>query len=113
MTVVTAPQFKFAPLRRVLLDPVSWETYQSLLGDLGDGHTRLTFDRGRLEIMSPLPIHENVKSVVARLLEAYADHAGIQAESFGMKMVNELLIVGLKLGQSKAVAELKARLTKC
>jgi Uma2 family endonuclease len=30
-----------------------------------------------------------------------------------MKMIHELLIVGLKLGQSKAVAELKARLTKC
>ncbi len=69
--------------RGVVLDGVSWATYESMLNDIGNGHTRLTYDSGRLEIMSPLPIHENVKSVLARLIEAYADHMGIPAECLG------------------------------
>ena len=77
------PGFRIAPGRRMLLDGVSWGTYQSLLKDIGDRHIRLTFDCGKLEIMSPLPIHENVKSVIARLLEAYADAVGIDVECFG------------------------------
>ena len=50
--------------QRVVLDGVSWESYEQLLDDIGDGHTRLTYDDGRLEIMSPSGTHEFVKTVV-------------------------------------------------
>ncbi|HEY0796927.1 MAG TPA: hypothetical protein VGD64_14235 [Acidisarcina sp.] len=36
---------------------MSWETYERLLEDIGDGHVRLTYDQGRLEIMSPSNPH--------------------------------------------------------
>jgi Uma2 family endonuclease len=69
--------------RRVTLDGVSWQFYQNMLDEVGESHVRLTFDRGRLEIMSPLPIHEQVKKVLARLIEAYADEMHLTIEGLG------------------------------
>ncbi len=41
---------------------VSWEQYEELLEDLGDRPgLRVSYDEGRLEIMSPLPEHEEGK----------------------------------------------------
>ena len=40
--------------RRVIIQGVSWETYERLLADFGDSHAaRLTFDQGMIEIMAP------------------------------------------------------------
>jgi Uma2 family endonuclease len=44
--------------QHIVLDDVSWELYEHLLQEVGAGHLRLTYCDGRLEIMSPLPIHE-------------------------------------------------------
>ena len=70
--------------RRIVLEGVSWSLYEQLLREVGDtNHLRLTFDEGRLEIMSPSPLHELVKTIVARLIEAYADATGTTVEGFG------------------------------
>jgi Uma2 family endonuclease len=69
--------------RCVVLEDVTWDLYQQMLAGIGDGHTRLTFDQGRLAIMSPLPIHEQIKKVLARLVEAYADATDIAVEGLG------------------------------
>jgi hypothetical protein len=38
----------------VLLEGVSWATYECLLTDFGDSHTvRVAYDQGALEIMAP------------------------------------------------------------
>jgi Uma2 family endonuclease len=67
----------------VLLEDVSWETYEQMLADVGDGHLRLTFDEGRLEIVSPSNPHEHITKVIARITEAYADEMGIPIEGLG------------------------------
>jgi Uma2 family endonuclease len=68
----------------VVLDGVSWETYQSLLNDFqGRPAVRLTYDSGWLEIMTVSQLHESVKKLVARLIEAYADAADVTVEGFG------------------------------
>ena len=46
-------------LGRVVINGVAWETYERLLEDLEHHHVRLTYDRGRLEIMSPTTIGTN------------------------------------------------------
>ena len=69
--------------RRVVVNGVSWQLYQQMLAEIGDGHTRLTYDQGRLEIMSPTPRHELIKTVLGRLVEAYADEMDIPIEGFG------------------------------
>jgi len=43
----------------IVLDGISWATYHQLAHEIGDRRSvRLTYDRGRLELRSPLPEHE-------------------------------------------------------
>lgn len=67
----------------VLLENVSWETYEQMLADVGSGHLQLTFDQGKLEIMSPANPHEHIKKIIARITEAYADAMDIPIEGLG------------------------------
>ena len=69
--------------QRVLLTNISWRTYERLLEELGDRPIRLTYDRGKLEIMSPSIHHEIVKSFIGRLIEAYALEFDIQVLGAG------------------------------
>src|SRR5205809_5465024 len=76
MTAPLAPPS--SPDQRVLLRGISWSTYESLLRDLDGQHVRLTYDRGMLEIMSPvLPRHGKTGLLIARLIEAYTLEMGI------------------------------------
>lgn len=68
---------------RVVLPRVSWQTYERLLEEVGDGPLRLTFDRGRLEIEVPSVEHERLKKFLGRLVEAYALEAGIDVLPLG------------------------------
>jgi Uma2 family endonuclease len=69
---------------RIVLEPISWGLYQQILRELGDNRgQRLAYDNGRLEIMSPSNLHEDVKKIAARLIEAYGDATGIDVQGFG------------------------------
>ena len=48
--------------QHLVLEDVPWSFYEQVLEALGDRPTRVTYCRGRIEIMSPLPEHERVKS---------------------------------------------------
>ncbi|MGB7158080.1 MAG: Uma2 family endonuclease [Tepidisphaeraceae bacterium] len=78
MTIAQAPAE-----RRVVLNDVSWNLYQRMRAEIGDAPVKLIFDRGRLEIMSPSNLHEQVKKVIARLIEAYSDMTGTVVEGLG------------------------------
>jgi Uma2 family endonuclease len=72
------------PEQRVVLEDVSWETYEHLLSDHMDRSVpRFTFDRGRLEIMSPSSEHEEYKQALTLLLEMLADGLGIDIRNLG------------------------------
>src|ERR1051326_386056 len=58
------------PEQRIMLRSVSWETYERLLSDhLDSSAPRFTYDQGTLEIMSPLPEHEEVNRALESLVE--------------------------------------------
>jgi Uma2 family endonuclease len=60
--------------QRVILHGIRWETYERLLNDLENRRApRLTYDRGTLEIMSPLPDHEKLSYNLALLVELAAE----------------------------------------
>lgn len=70
--------------QRVLLNNVSWETYEHLLADhLDSSAPRFAYDRGMLEIMSPNPEHEKINRRIAQLVLAIADEIDIEAEDLG------------------------------
>ena len=58
----------------VLMDGVSWETYEALLADGGDcRQTRMAFDQGVLEIVTPSFEHERFRDVVSGVAEIILD----------------------------------------
>ena len=63
--------------QHVLLQGISWEVYEALLREVGDQNLRLTYDSGELEIMSPLPEHEDWKKAIGGLVEFYHRAPGI------------------------------------
>jgi len=69
----------------LVLEGVSWETYESLINDLEDAgqHVRMTYDEGRMCLVSALPKHEKWKSLIGRFVEAIADERDIPISTFG------------------------------
>jgi Uma2 family endonuclease len=65
------------------LSGISWQTYESLLQELGDRRLRLTYYRGDLEIMSPSPEHELSKEVLGRFVETLAEETDLQIYPLG------------------------------
>ena len=56
--------------RRVIIEGMSWETYERLLADFGDSHAaRVAFDRGTLEIMAPSFAHERPAHLLVQIVE--------------------------------------------
>jgi Uma2 family endonuclease len=66
------------------LQNVGWNDYEFLLTQMDDypGH-RLSYDRGRLEIMSPKREHEIYKKFIGRLVEMLADALSLDIEPSG------------------------------
>ncbi len=59
-----------------LLRGMSWDFYEHLLKELGDGPIRVTYDRGDLELMSPSYRHENYSRLLGLLVQVLAEEAG-------------------------------------
>ncbi len=98
----------------VVLEGVSWELYERMLAEIGDHqHVRLTYDEGRLEIMSPSNWHEKVKTIIGRLIEAYSDEVGIPAEGHGSTTFKrEDLLKGLEPDECYYVQNIAAVIGK-
>ena len=70
--------------QKVILHDVSWESYEKLLADFANSSApRLTYDRGTLEIMSPLPEHEEYNRALALLVEVVAEELDIDFRNLG------------------------------
>ena len=68
MTTIAPPE------QRVILENVSWETYERLLAESIDSvGTRFTYDEGALEIMVVSIGHENPNRTLAQLVEIVAE----------------------------------------
>ena len=63
---------------------VCWEDYEQLLAQLGDDyHVRVSYDCGRLEIMSPLPEHEEFADMVLGIAREITRELGVKLETRG------------------------------
>lgn len=67
------------------LSDVSWAEYEELLAQMGDNMPgyRVSYDRGRLEVMSPRSDHEKFKDFILRLAQVISDETDTPLETFG------------------------------
>ncbi|MEM9090540.1 MAG: Uma2 family endonuclease [Cyanobacteria bacterium P01_F01_bin.53] len=71
---------------RVILQNISWRTYQALVEDFEqEPAVRLTYDHGTLEIRMPLDPHESYKKLIGRLIEAATEELGLEVRSLGSR----------------------------
>jgi Uncharacterized protein conserved in cyanobacteria len=81
MSTATAPQAPATPVaagepevERLCLNFVDWATYEKFLAAIGNRPIRCTYDRGKLEIMAPLRIHEREKRLLGDIVSRSAAH---------------------------------------
>ncbi len=69
---------------KLLAEDVTWEEYEQLLSELGPTYSvHVFYDRGRMEIVSPKPIHERPIEILHTLVIAMRDQLDIDIESLG------------------------------
>lgn len=69
---------------RVVLHNISWETFETLLKETGENRgSRFAYDRGTLEIMTPLLEHESPKIQLDRFIVVLAEELNIEIKSAG------------------------------
>jgi Uma2 family endonuclease len=72
------------PGQRVLLQGISWQEFETILEELGDRRAaRVAYDHGVLEIMTPLPEHEDGKEIIGDLLKALLEELDIEFRTLG------------------------------
>src|SRR5262245_21788587 len=74
------------PQGAILVIPqVSWTVYERLVEELQEEgrHVRVSYDRGRVEIMSPTIEHDEYARFIDRLVYIGADILGVKVQSYG------------------------------
>ncbi|NEQ24371.1 MAG: Uma2 family endonuclease [Microcoleus sp. SIO2G3] len=76
MVTTTTPSSE----QRTLLANISWQTFKTMLAEMGSERvTRLAYDQGFVEVMTPLMPHENSN----RLIEVFV---GVLCEELGLEI---------------------------
>jgi Uma2 family endonuclease len=70
--------------QHLVLQGISWQTYQALLSDLGNHRSsRLVYDQGILEIIMPSGLHEIINRLLALIITALTDELGMKIRNCG------------------------------
>jgi Uma2 family endonuclease len=70
--------------QNVVLPNVSWQTYKALLADMGDHRaTRLTYNRGVLQIKMPSKLHEIINRLLARIVTTLSEELDLDVINMG------------------------------
>ena len=67
------------PGQTVVLENINWDEFEAILEDLGENRgSRIAYDQGRLEIMTPLPEHEVNKVYISNFVEILLEELDIE-----------------------------------
>ncbi|MDJ0733248.1 MAG: Uma2 family endonuclease [Nostocaceae cyanobacterium] len=75
-----------APLAetRTLLQNISWQTFKTMLAEMGDErNSRLAYDNGIVEIMTPLMPHENSNRIIEGFVLVLCEEFDLEVKSTG------------------------------
>ncbi len=69
--------------QHILLEGVSWITYQALLKELGHRASRFSYDRGVLEITMPSDLHELINRILEAIVRTLAEELNLRLRGYG------------------------------
>ncbi|MDB9453014.1 Uma2 family endonuclease [Dolichospermum circinale] len=89
------------PGQRVILENVTWKELETIIAELGEHRAaRIAYDRGILEIMSPLPEHEFDKEIISDLVKALLEQLDVEFISLGSTTFkNQFMAQGIEPDQ--------------
>ena len=88
------------PGQRLLMQDVTWQEFETILEELGDHRSvRLAYDNGTLEMMMPLPEHEDDKEIIGDLIKALLEELDIEFRSLGSTTFKKRQTQGLETDQ--------------
>lgn len=77
-------QIILPPGQQLLMNDVSWQMYEQLLEEFGEKRgSRINYSQGFLEIMVPLPEHEDDKVMIADFVKVLLEELDIEFRSLG------------------------------
>ncbi|KYC38136.1 hypothetical protein WA1_37950 [Scytonema hofmannii PCC 7110] len=69
---------------RTVLENISWQTFKAMLAEMSNQrNTRLAYDNGILEIMSPLMPHENSNRLIEVFIGVLCEELGLEIKRAG------------------------------
>ncbi len=81
----------------VTINNIKWQEFETILNELGEKRNlRLQYYRNKLEIMSPLAIHERPHRIIADIVKAILDQEQRDWEDFGSTTFKRLEIAGVE-----------------
>ena len=96
-TTITSSPVRRRLARRGIVLNLSWQGYERIGRALQDRPIRITYDRGRVEIMTTSNKQERFKHLIRRLLEALAEELNIEIYGAGsMTFKRKVLKKGLE-----------------
>lgn len=83
MYALISPEKIQLPSGAVVRLPATWQDYQTLCQQRGDGSIpRMKYRDGEVLIMSPLPVHGRDANLIADIVKALLDHDGREYDAF-------------------------------
>lgn len=93
-------QLELSPGQRIVLRNVDWQQFEDILAELGEHRgSRLAYNNGLLEMMMPLPEHEDDKEIVGALVKALLEELDIEFRSLGSTTFKKPTAQGLEPDQ--------------
>lgn len=81
----------------VTINNIKWQEFETILNELGEKrHLRLNYYKNKLEIMSPLAIHERPHRIIADIVKAILDEEERDWEDFGSTTFKRPEIAGVE-----------------
>ena len=101
MVTLQLRQLDVPPGQRLLLHNVTWSEFEAILNELGEHRSsRIAYANGSLEIMSPLPWHEDDKEIIGDLLKALLEELDIEFRTLGSTTFkNRVMLKGIEPDQ--------------
>lgn len=98
MTVtIPIPNIKLTPGSEISISEVTWQNFEAILQDLGEKrHSKIAYFNNKLEIISPLALHERPHRIIAYIVMTILEVEGRDWEDFGSTTLKLPEIAGIE-----------------
>ena len=96
-TTIPVSAIELTPGSAISIHNLSWQDFENILNELGEQRrVRVTYYQGKLEIVSPLALHERPHRIIADIVKAILEIQGRDWEDFGSTTFKRPEVAGVE-----------------